>query len=55
MIPKNATPITGLACAGCLGLMLGVVFGSGGPALALILIAGGGALALGICVWAERQ
>ncbi len=49
----NAIRLVGFACAICLGLMLGIVFGGGALTLAALLIGGGGALTLGICAWAE--
>lgn len=53
MPSMNAIRIVGFACAMCLGLMLGLVFGGGALAPALLLIGAGGALTLGICAWAE--
>lgn len=55
MPSMNAIRIAGLAAALCLGLMLGVMFGGGTHAVALALIAAGGALMLAICAWAEWQ
>lgn len=47
--------IVSLACALCLGLMLGLVFGGGALMPAMLLIGAGGVLTLGICAWAEWQ
>ena len=47
--------IVSLACAMCLGVMLGLVFGGGGLVAPLLLIACGGALTLAVCAWAEWQ
>lgn len=48
------TSLVGLACALCLGLMLGLLFGGGAPSVAVLLIGAGGALMLSACAMAER-
>lgn len=51
----NAIRIVSLACAVCLGLMVGLVIGGGALVPAMLLIGGGGALTIGVCAWAEWQ
>ena len=53
MPSMNAIRLVGLACAMCLGVMLGLVFAGGALTVAVALIGGGGALTLGVCAWAE--
>ena len=53
MPSMNAIRLVGLACAMCLGLMLGLVFAGSALTLAVALIGAGGALTLGVCAWAE--
>ena len=55
MPSMKAIRIVGLACAMCLGVMLGLVCGGGVLMPAVLLIGGGGALTLGVCAWAEWQ
>jgi len=55
MSSMNAMRIVSLACAMCLGVMLGLVCGGGALTPAMLLIGGGGALTLGVCAWAEWQ
>ena len=55
MSSMNASRIVSLACAMCLGVMLGLVFAGGALTVAVALIGGGGALTLGVCAWAEWQ
>lgn len=53
MPSMKATRIVSLACAMCLGVMLGIAFGGGALMAPVLLIGTGGALTLGICAWAE--
>jgi hypothetical protein len=55
MPSMNAIRIVSLACAMCLGVMLGLVFGGGALMAPVLLIGSGGALTLGVCAWAEWQ
>jgi len=55
MSSMNAMRIVSLACAMCLGVMLGLVFGGGALMSSVLLIGAGGALTLGVCAWAEWQ
>ena len=47
MLSMNANRIVSLACAMCLGVMLGLVFGEGALMAPVLLIGSGGALARG--------
>lgn len=42
-----------LVALSCMGLMFGLMWGSGAPAIALLLLAAGGALMGGACMVAE--
>ena len=54
MPSMKAIRIVSLACAMCLGVMLGLAFG-GALTAPVLLIGSGGALTLGVCAWAEWQ
>jgi hypothetical protein len=55
MSSMNAIRLVGLACATCLGVMLGLAVGGGALGAPVLLIGSGGALTLGVCAWAEWQ
>lgn len=55
MPSMTAIRLVGFAGALCLGLMLGLVFGGGVHLATVVLIAGGAALTLGVCAWAELR
>jgi hypothetical protein len=51
----NAIRIAGLAAALCLGLMLGVMFGGGTHAAAMVLAGLGAGLMLAVCVASDSE
>jgi hypothetical protein len=53
MLSMRVMRIVGLACAMCLGLVLGLLFADSVLTLAVLLVGAGGALMVGICAWTE--